>query len=287
MSRKCARIMSRRVGHLNLRASEARQIEATSRGHCTRSPNMAGAFRFLDLPKEIRLMVYERLPIKTTHHGDEELTLVYRTLPGISIFTTCHEIYDEAKAILSPRLATIRNQPLQLVASPHDHRRLDSFLECLAASEVNCISLKAIRELIAWTYCDDCHDHYTEHDNLDLPVNTPAQQVCLAVRTTSSLGKTLQDRARDVLHKFYDTYSDVTDTCKFTSCRYLEIEYRLVLLSPDDKALYAEVESPNNNSLAREYFDPSHVFSPIIRKGAGIEQVEWDANWAEGEHIWP
>ncbi|EAT90631.2 hypothetical protein SNOG_02419 [Parastagonospora nodorum SN15] len=125
-------------------------------------------------------MVYERLPIKTTHHGDEELTLVYRTLPGISIFTTCHEIYDEAKAILSPRLATIRNQPLQLVASPHDHRRLDSFLECLAASEVNCISLKAIRELIAWTYCDDCHDHYTEHDNLDLPVNTPAQQVCLA-----------------------------------------------------------------------------------------------------------
>jgi hypothetical protein len=232
-------------------------------------------------------MVYERLPIKTTHHGDEELTLVYRTLPGISIFTTCHEIYDEAKDILNPRLATIRSQPLQLVASPHDHRRLDSFLEFLAASEMNCITLKLIRELIAWTYCNGSHYHCTQHDNLDLPVKTPAQQVCLAVRTTSSPGKTLQDRATDVLHKFYDTYLDVNYVCKSTSCRYLGIEYRLVLLSPDDKALYAEVESRNNNSLAWEYFDPSHAFSPIIRKGAGIEQVEWDANWAEGEHIWP
>lgn len=225
-------------------------------------------------------MVYECLPVKTTHHGDEELALVYRTLPGIAIFTTCHEIYDEAKAVLHHRLAAIKSQPIQLVGSPVDHQRLDSFLECLAASEINCVSLKEIRKLIAWTYCKGCD--YTEHDDLDLPVNTPAQQVCFAVREISTPGKTLQERTTDVLYGFYDIYSDVNYMCEFTSCRYLEIEYRLVLLSPDNKALYAEVESRNRNSIAWECFDPSHTFAPSIRKGAGIEQAEWDAKWAEG-----
>jgi hypothetical protein len=80
-------------------------------------------FRFLDLPPELRCIVYEQIGITTKHHTLEstnapdkysEITLVRKSLP-VQILATCRLINDEAKTFLRPKLAKLRNQPLRFL----------------------------------------------------------------------------------------------------------------------------------------------------------------------------
>jgi hypothetical protein len=78
-------------------------------------------FRLLDLPKEIRLMIYERPEIKWTRYTMPISIYGYRgalinaSLTGIRILATCQFISTEAGSILRPRLSEMLETPPTMI----------------------------------------------------------------------------------------------------------------------------------------------------------------------------
>ena len=79
-------------------------------------------FRFLDLPKDIRLMIYDELSrIRATRYvipfknADHHITLLIPYVTGIRILATCHFINSEALPIFAPKLEKILQYPLETI----------------------------------------------------------------------------------------------------------------------------------------------------------------------------
>jgi hypothetical protein len=75
-------------------------------------------FRLLDLPKELRLMIYEEMAVSWNRHevplddsGTFVGTLVNPSLLGVRLLATCHFINDEAGKVIKPRLKRVLQTP--------------------------------------------------------------------------------------------------------------------------------------------------------------------------------
>ncbi|KAF2679663.1 hypothetical protein K458DRAFT_115773 [Lentithecium fluviatile CBS 122367] len=80
-------------------------------------------FRFTAPPAEIRLMIYERLPITTRHaqiptfmSGKGPVAFIIRSLP-VGIFQTCKLVHAEALPIMEAKFRQLRAYPSQLFIS--------------------------------------------------------------------------------------------------------------------------------------------------------------------------
>lgn len=120
-------------------------------------PRRDGGFPFLDLPKELPFMVYDFLPVRTTHHCVDDnfyephsverldasvernrywqmlderqtpktnITLLHKGISGLATLRTSRRISDEAKVILVPKLLSLRAAPIQVIANTFAFCRL-------------------------------------------------------------------------------------------------------------------------------------------------------------------
>lgn len=97
-------------------------------------------FRFLDLPAELRYMVYEEIEISSCHYRLKDptfkpepeeqttqasyMTLVVKSLP-VALLGTCRLIHEEAAPFLAPKLETLRDEPSHFII---DSTSLHSFV---------------------------------------------------------------------------------------------------------------------------------------------------------------
>ena len=122
-------------------------------------------FRFLDLPKEIRLLVYEALPRSLKHHQfrhpDEpahRLTVIFKSFP-VGILATCSLIYDEARPIVMATASSfVRDAPPRIIDGMSGRgegrmldaliravvRQMDALGECRVAGEAPCLKLEQL-----------------------------------------------------------------------------------------------------------------------------------------------
>jgi len=135
-------------------------------------------FRFLDLPKELRLMVYEFIPVATRHHvlrdftfrdphtnlivrlftpTDPEavstVTLVTKSLHVTGILSTCRLIHDEAKAVLAKKLDKLKSDPLRLIVdAPSIKPTLDVWGSSLICYLISVLQSSTFKPTDLWSY---------------------------------------------------------------------------------------------------------------------------------------
>lgn len=225
---------------------------------------IAHPFRLLDLPKELRLMIYEQLPTKTTrrHIPNQAPIVVHITLPGVELLATCRQIRSEAITILSNKLTAIASQPARIIVP----KLYDDNLRALLFAAANKISINGSFS----SFPLDCS-------------NSHIQQVCIAV---------LDNTPRTILEENLHTFSQLAGFRKILEplhpriIRALDIQVRPVLMSGDKRVAYYRL--PPGDIVSYMWRPcPDSRPEPLLRVGGGIGEEEWEKDWKEGERLDP
>ena len=256
-------------------------------------------------------MVYEFLPVKTTHHNvqsqlraedaahldlflDERaptyhngmispsvsVTVVHKTLVGTAIFATSRQIASEARAILQPTLNALqeaRREP-QIICNSPGFLALLNILKCLGNDK----DISIVTE----------NGHLEQHHS-PLPSPTlPPGEVRIAVRNlfvdrSTASTETTEARMRCFKDNIYDpAKSELVDYYQGFDAekpkRDLQIHTRMALLSAPEQEAFDTVRP-----LRREFGTYDGV-GLRMRSGdeIAIDEDEWESGWAEGERYW-
>ncbi|KAJ4303788.1 hypothetical protein N0V90_002689 [Kalmusia sp. IMI 367209] len=247
----------------------------------------AQPFRLMDLPLEIRLMVYERVPITTKIYGVSKgshnqfgtQSLQYiQSQGGLVVFDkiipTCillvsRKVHDEAVAIMKGKLNEVYSQPLQLLLYMGRRRATDGIDEaviqashCPAYSDQLCTSMLRFARKI--------------RDSRQLNVHG-SQRVAIDIGCTiaTKIHRPDRERACEELCALLGGISVLVS-------RKLLFTVRLVRSWTQTFTVQEEQELERSLFCAAESWPLS--WSNML-KGHAIELDDWMEDWTEGSHF--
>jgi hypothetical protein len=273
---------------------------------------MAEPFRFLDLPKELRLMVYDFLPIRTTHHQvelelDQEfdrymnswldsfsndhdplVRFMHQSI-NVAILRTCRTIASEASAILLPKLIAMRNAPTRILVTPHQLHCLYYIIHRLTNP-----SYAADDAVTLLRQPRNGQDLWADHGTSPEPEYQPGRQIQVTVCEPFADPKEADVRAYEtriwklrlflfahLRRKWEMPYYDEL-YADHQHVGHASINFRVALLwgpeAVDFDTLRAIFSTADWN-----WNDPQQIPRPSMTGGPVIEAAEWERDWAERE----
>ncbi|KAJ4355644.1 uncharacterized protein N0V89_003664 [Didymosphaeria variabile] len=260
-------------------------------------------FRFMDLPKEARLMVYERIPVTTKTYGaslgedrpvvqhpervrsDGRLILVHKTLPT-GILRVSKAVHYEARPIVRAKLKDQEVwDPRSAIHGGDASENRDSFAEA-TASATN-IPDKKVESDIMRRFGRQLRNRrkYLPRSQREW---ITVEVACVGATEFSSdlLQLLLRLRLREAVEMLGDKRLDIA------------IALRMVpslpgtLTEKEEQDIFQFVdEMPASQMAAWSVFgdrgghEPWFEESTPIIKGRPIEQHEWEEEWEEGMHF--
>ena len=268
------------------------------------------SFRFLDLPKDIRLVFYDLLPTVAHHHtihGETEhywLKIVTQHIAGLPILRTCRTINDEAGA-LRKKADALRTEPLRLIVHWRQMAGLamKAVLECAGNGGATCDGNRYLNVLIPMEKVPDTavfssaayfhtlrreshdlpdiHCPFTSHDGLhalidrNMPPNT-RRKVEVAIGCTEGI-KTEKDEFVQSWSVFYHwvKWLQLIDTPG-----QVDMVLRLMPANDEIAALFQDFRTQAYADQIRWSFGQHQKWKVEI--GEWVLGDEWVGTWAEG-----
>lgn len=240
-------------------------------------------FHFLDLPAELRNMIYEYLPKKVTHHDFDyaedgrgqkgHIVLVWTTLPGTILLQTCRQIKKEAEGIIKAKMAAIEPNTIRLIVTTKGLRstRIKHFMECLSATELNCTFGKDLRNCLL----TDAYENHTTHDSGPL-THREAKNVIIAIRKTGESSIWSRDgihEVRNVLWRFALIFAGIL---KRQDRWPVDVDIRPALLSSEEQMVFKDIRRDIYSGITY----PGHS---TVWGSKQIRKAERKSDWSESD----
>jgi hypothetical protein len=272
----------------------------------------------MDLPKELRLMVYDFLPIKTTYHeiaanGDEfvqtqehyelflentnnitfsdgtklpqaSIVMLQRTFPSLSLLMVSKEIASEANVILQAKIQVIRELPIQLIANSLAMVTNEMELVMRCFSHSICGAFRNHKIVLEKGHLNETHENTgtpLEQSRCTIYVairNSYMDRETASVKTCRARMVELMDEQCEIFYSNIELYWQGEVDERPTRC--LHIRTRLALLSPNEVAALNGLHPFKSKFMLRDGDKGPEL---RIDSGEDIKTEEWELNWAEGE----
>jgi hypothetical protein len=256
-----------------------------------RMENLEG-FRFLDLPKDIRLEIYDHFPIEIRHHAIQSpsfstvsrCTITTKRIPCMELLTTCRETYHEVSALLRPRLD---GEPLRIFIN-WKHMCLCA-IDCILSSTMY-LDMVGDTRLLSKNY----------HSNDDGYRQTPDMREVFLLHQAISISPELKV---ELLVELDDDFVR-RDSARLRMKVIFEIFYKwlksrnevghLEFGGPIHITIRPKAVTEGANSVLNEARPFEHLDFPkecwlgktlTCQVGECMTESEWQRNWEEGKHF--